>query len=247
MQAASRRRFAIRLTDAMKAAVLTGVAWSSFALTGCTFSVDEPTKPVASNSESQGEKVEVKAGTRDRTPEDAAPPATSEKPANNSESPAAAPPKPASAGEKKSPLLQIESTSRRAVDRASGIEPITFDELNLGMQADMVFRDFLLTDRVRELDGKKIRLIGYMDGGVSQTKGLKEFVLLKNTECKFGPGGQADHLVRVLMKGDASADYSLNALQIEGTLKISPFNGPDGNTWSVYDIEGESVKVIRAR
>lgn len=144
-------------------------------------------------------------------------------------------------------LLPIESTSRRAVVRENGLEVITFDDLILGMQPDMVFRDFLLTDRARELDGKKVRLVGYMDGGVSQTKGIQEFVLLQNTECKFGPGGQADHLVRVLMKGGATADYTLNALQVEGVLKINPYNGPDGNTWSVYDLIGEQVKSIRKK
>ena len=141
--------------------------------------------------------------------------------------------------------LPIESTSRRAVGRADGIEVITFDDLNIGMQADMAFRDFLLTDRVKELDGKRVRLIGYMHGGVSQIKDLTEFVLLQNTQCKFGPGGQADHLVRVMVKPGVSADYATGAIQVEGTLKVAPFQGPDGNTWSVYDMTGEHVKVIR--
>ena len=220
------------------------VALLSVTASGCSFSVtpsgspapDVPAKNATSssavetpgtemNSEKATETKAVEAQTDDKKTAAAVPPAE----------------------KKDKPLLQVESTARRAVDRTAGLEVITFDDLNLGMQADMVFRDFLLNDRVRELDGKKIRLIGYMDGGVSQTKGLKEFVLLKNNECKFGPGGQADHLVRVLMKGDATADYSLSALQIEGTLKVSPFNGPDGNTWSVYDVLGESVKVIRSR
>jgi hypothetical protein len=164
-------------------------------------------------------------------------------------SPAPTPADPSKSGSTvaKRDILPIESTSRRAVVRENGLEVITFDDLNLGMQADMVFREFLLTDRARELDGKKVRLVGYMDGGVSQTKGIQEFVLLRNTECKFGPGGQADHLVRVLMKDGATADYSLNALQIEGVIKVNPFNGPDGNTWSVYDLIGEQVKTIRKK
>ncbi|MFM7846262.1 MAG: hypothetical protein ACKOU6_14425 [Planctomycetota bacterium] len=141
--------------------------------------------------------------------------------------------------------LPIESTSRRAVGRGDGIEVITFDDLNIGMQADMAFRDFLLTDRVKELDGKRVRLIGYMHGGVSQIKDLTEFVLLQNTQCKFGPGGQADHLVRVLVKPGVAADYATGAIQVEGTLKVVPFQGPDGNTWSVYDMTGENVKLIR--
>lgn len=141
--------------------------------------------------------------------------------------------------------LPIESTSRRAVGRADGIEVITFDDLNIGMQADMAFRDFLLTERVKELDGRKVRLIGYMHGGVSQIKDLSEFVLLQNIQCKFGPGGQADHLVRVMVKPGVEAAYSTGAVQVEGVLKIVPYQGPDGNTWSVYDLVGEQVKVIR--
>lgn len=159
------------------------------------------------------------------------------------ESPKPDSPKPV-AGPKKE-LLPIESTARSALAREPGIEVITFDDLNLGMQADMVFRDFLLSERVRELDGQKVRLIGYMHGGVSQLKDLREFVLLRNTECKFGPGGLADHLVRVFVKSEPGAEYSTSAMQIEGILKVNPFQGPDGNTWSVYDIEALAIKVIR--
>lgn len=145
------------------------------------------------------------------------------------------------------PLLQVESTSRRAVTRVDGLELITFEDLNLGMQADMVFRDFLLTDRARELDGRKVRLIGYMDGGISQSKGIKEFILLRNTECKFGAGGQADHLVRVLLVEGVTINYTQDAVQVDGVLRINPFNGADGNTWSVFDLAGEQCKTIRRK
>ncbi|HND51454.1 MAG TPA: hypothetical protein PLV92_03625 [Pirellulaceae bacterium] len=143
--------------------------------------------------------------------------------------------------------LPIESTSRRAVQRDGNVEVITFDDLNIGMQADMVYRDFLLTDRVRELDGKRVRLVGYIFGGVSQLKDLKEFIVLKNLECKFGPGGQADHLIRVMMKGEHGADYTDTAVQLEGVLKLNPYMGPDGNTWSVYDLETDKVKDLKKR
>lgn len=196
-----------------------------------------PGNQVAGNAASNGVNVDSPEGVVATSPSAASPQSP----------PGAAVPQVAKRPAAKRDLLPIESTSRRAVVRENGLEVITFDDLILGMQPDMVFRDFLLTDRARELDGKKVRLVGYMDGGVSQTKGIQEFVLLQNTECKFGPGGQADHLVRVLMKDGATADYSLNALQVEGVLKINPFNGPDGNTWSVYDLVGEQVKTIRRK
>ena len=107
--------------------------------------------------------------------------------------PAADPAPPASAAK-----VQPASNRPRA-DRTkvAGVEQITFDDLILGMSADMVFRPWMLEangGRAKELDGQRVRLAGIMHGGVkSQTKN-KEFVLLRNKECKFGPGGQADHL-----------------------------------------------------
>src|SRR5439155_13930326 len=74
----------------------------------------------------------------------------------------------------------------RAPPRPGEAEKITFDDLNLGMQADVVFRPFMISDRVKELEGRKVSLVGYMHGGQAAQKGIKEFILLKNTQCKFG-------------------------------------------------------------
>ena len=60
------------------------------------------------------------------------------------------------------------------------------------MQPDIVYRPWMLTDRAKELDGRTVRVSGYMWGGSDRFAGLKEFILLRNTECKFGPGGQFD-------------------------------------------------------
>jgi hypothetical protein len=120
--------------------------------------------------------------------------------------------------------------------------PISFDDININMQQDIVYRPWMLTDRAKELDGKRVTLKGYFHAGVSQAKNIKQFVLLKNKECKFGPGGQADHLVQVHLQGKASTSYSLDPVQVEGVLKLNPYQGPDGNTWSVFDLLGDLVK-----
>jgi hypothetical protein len=54
---------------------------------------------------------------------------------------------------------------------AGGVEKITFDDLILGMQADMVYRPWMLESetnggRAKELAGKRVRLTGVMHGGV---------------------------------------------------------------------------------
>jgi hypothetical protein len=109
------------------------------------------------------------------------------------------------------------------------------------MAADMVYRPFLLNDRVKELDGQKVSIMGYIHGGA--TGKVKEFILLKNTECKFGPGGQADHLAQVFLAPGQTTKYQLDAIKVEGKLVVKPKQGPDGNTWSVYDLV--EAKVVR--
>jgi hypothetical protein len=71
-------------------------------------------------------------------------------------------------------------------------ERITFEDLIIGMPANVVYRPFMLTDRAKELEGQKISIIGFMHGGATGTR-IKEFVLLKNTECKFGAEERRDH------------------------------------------------------
>lgn len=122
---------------------------------------------------------------------------------------------------------------------------ITFDDVNLQMQADMVFRPFLITDRVRQLEGRRVRIGGVMYA-TDRTRGITEFVLLKNTECKFGPGGMADHLVSVTLKDGETTTYPGDKpISVEGVLRVNPFQGPDGFTWSVYDLEmAENVQPL---
>jgi hypothetical protein len=100
----------------------------------------------------------------------------------------------------------------------------------------------MLSDRARELDGKRVSIVGYMHPGVSSTRGIHEFVLLRNKECKFGPGGQADHLAQVYLRQGTTTDFTPGPVKVEGTLRIEPFQGPDGNTWSIYRLENAQIR-----
>lgn len=178
----------------------------------------------------------------------AQPPVLSE--ANSAEPPLAAAPaqveatpvNTASATQPPKPVGQRPPADRGPA-RPGEAEKISFDDLNLGMREDMVYRPFLLTDRVKELDGKRLSIIGYMHGGVESRKNVKEFVLLKNTECKFGPGGQADHLAQVYLEADAATAFTDKPVKVEATLKVQPYEGSDGNTWAIYRLE--EAKIVR--
>jgi hypothetical protein len=121
-------------------------------------------------------------------------------------------------------------------------EKITFDDLNLQMLPNIVFRPFMVNERVKELEGKRVSISGYMHGGAAGSSGIKKFVLLKNTECKFGKDGQADHLAMVYLKNGSSAEYTRSDIKVEGTLRIEPFTGDDGNTWSIYNLEDAQIR-----
>jgi hypothetical protein len=142
----------------------------------------------------------------------------------------------------KAPPTGQRPPADRGPTRPGDAEKITWDDLNLGMQADVVFRPFMISDRVKGLDGKKISIVGYMHGGQAAQKGIKEFILLKNTQCKFGPGGQADHLANVVLQADHSTHFTPSPVKVEGALKIEPFQGPDGNTWSIYRLDDAQIR-----
>ena len=119
---------------------------------------------------------------------------------------------------------------------------IGWDALDIGMQADVVYRPFFLQNnpQTEVLDGKRVRIGGFMHGGVSQPSNLEEFILLKNNRCKYGPGGQADHLIRVFVKKGVRVDFTTEMVYVEGVLTLQPEQGPDGNTWSIYDLRGDA-------
>ena len=141
------------------------------------------------------------------------------------------------------PKVNRPPRADRLPSRPGDAEKITFDDLNLQMPANVVFRPYMVTnERVKELEGQRVSISGFMHGAAAGLKGVDEFVLLKNTECKFGQDGQADHLARVFLKGGTKANYTRSDIKIEGTLRIEPFTGPDGNTWSIYNIEDAQIR-----
>jgi hypothetical protein len=130
--------------------------------------------------------------------------------------------------------------TRRVRDRDQ-LVPITFDDLKVNMKEDQLFEPEMATDRVRELDGQRVRIRGFLFPAIFQQTGIDKFPLVMNTECKFGPGGLAHHVILVEMVGGATTSYTIRPIAVTGRLTLKPWNGPDGNTWSLYHIAGERV------
>ena len=124
----------------------------------------------------------------------------------------------------------------------AGLVVVSFDDLNIGMQKDTRFRPIMLeyeNGRAKNLFGKRINIGGYMNPDDS-LEGVSEFILLKNLSCKFGPGGQADHLIHVVMEDGLTTDFTDAIIYVEGELQLNPFP-EDGPTWSIYDLKATKV------
>jgi len=119
--------------------------------------------------------------------------------------------------------------------------PITFDDLQLEMKEDSVFDPGLLTPRVKQLDGQRVRVRGFIFPAIFQQSGITRFPLVKNTQCKFGPGGVAHHIIVVDLQPGLSTSFTVRPIAVEGRLTVRPWNGPDGKTWTVYHMAGEKV------
>jgi hypothetical protein len=147
---------------------------------------------------------------------------------------ATAPPLPASTADDDPPVTLV---------KADPVAPlaISYEDLDLPMEPDTLFQDWMLTQRVRDLDGKRVRITGFMCGGVQYTaNNIRQFMMLREKECPYGPGGQAHHAVAVtLTKG--TTRFTTDALTVEGTLSVAPFTGYNGKTWAVYAIDNASI------
>lgn len=138
-------------------------------------------------------------------------------------------------------LEPVEEVVARPKADPNAIEPITYEDLDLPMEPDTLFQEWMLTQRVRDLDGRKVRISGYMFGGSLFTTGnVKRFYMLREKECPFGPGGQAHHAVEVELE-DQAIRFREGPVTIEGRLTLRPFTGENGKTWSLYHLAGRKV------
>jgi len=119
---------------------------------------------------------------------------------------------------------------------------VTFDDIKLDLKKGEPFDAKFLTDKVKALDGKAIRIRGYILPSFQQT-GIQQFVLVRdNMECCFGPGALLHDCVLVKMVPPATADFTVRPVSAQGTFSIREFKGPDGKHLAIYFLEAVDVR-----
>ena len=119
---------------------------------------------------------------------------------------------------------------------------ISFDDLKFDINTGDPFKRSLLNDKIEALDGKPVRIRGYILPSFQQT-GLTQFVLVRdNLSCCFGPGAAIYDCVIVEMKPGKSTDYSLYPVAVEGSFSIREMLDPDDKAVAIYHLDGEQVR-----
>jgi len=139
------------------------------------------------------------------------------------------------------PALGLPSVEQRAWGQDARPRMITFDDLEIDLAPGGTFDASMLTDRIRELDGRRIQIRGFMYPSFQQA-GIREFVMVKNTECRFGPGEPPHHVMLVILRDGETGSFTVRPLALEGRFSLAPYKGPDGSVWSLYRLDDASLR-----
>ena len=132
-------------------------------------------------------------------------------------------------------IQQIEN------NKTSKTQAISSDDIKLEMKKDDLFNPSMLTKKIPDYDGKKIKIRGYILPSFKQD-GLTQFVLVRdNMECCFGPGAAIYDCVMIQMRTGKSTSFSVRPVTVEGDFKIDEWKDFDGVIRAIYHLDGESV------
>ena len=118
----------------------------------------------------------------------------------------------------------------------------TFDDIKFDIQPGDPFTRDMLTPKIEDLDGKRIRIRGWILPSY-QSQGLKQFVLVRdNMECCFGPGAALYDCIVVEMQPGKTAEFSTSPVAVTGEFAIRVLPGPGGTPLAIYRMQGEAVE-----
>ncbi len=144
----------------------------------------------------------------------------------------------------------VEVRKSSESSRAKG--EINFDDLKFEIEKDHPFAAEMLTDDVKNLEGQKVKLRGYiLPSTLFKETNIDQFVLVRdNQECCFGPGAALFDCVIIEMLPGKTTDFVTRPVTVEGRFKIDTEKykypggvGPKGAShFAIFKIDGESVK-----
>ena len=120
-------------------------------------------------------------------------------------------------------------------------ENVTFDDVKFEIEKNEDFSRQILTDKINNFEGKRIKIQGYIRPSFKQT-GIEKFILVRdNQECCFGPGAMIYDCMIVGMKKGTATEFTTRPITVEGDFYLKEFEGPDGKLWAIYRLRNATV------
>ena len=120
-------------------------------------------------------------------------------------------------------------------------ENVTFDDVKFEIEKNEDFSRQILTDKINNFEGKRIKIRGYIRPSFKQT-GIEKIILVRdNQECCFGPGAMIYDCMIVGMKKGTATEFTTRPITVEGDFYLKEFEGPDGKLWAIYRLRNATV------
>ena len=120
-------------------------------------------------------------------------------------------------------------------------ENVTFDDVKFEIEKNEDFSRQILTDKINDFEGKRIKIRGYIRPSFKQT-GIEKFILVRdNQECCFGPGAMIYDCMIVGMKKGTATEFTTRPITVEGDFYLKELEGPDGKLWAIYRLRNATV------
>lgn len=111
---------------------------------------------------------------------------------------------------------------------------LSFDDLKFDIEKGGEFKESMLTAELKKLDGRQVRIRGFMRPGFKQS-GIKAFVLVRdNQECCFGPGAALYDCVMIKMAEGQAIDFTVRPISVVGKMQLKKYIGKDGKVWAIF-------------
>ncbi|MFG0288116.1 MAG: DUF3299 domain-containing protein [Rhodopirellula sp. JB044] len=144
--------------------------------------------------------------------------------------------------------VEVRKSSQADLEKGK----ITFDDLKFDIEKDEPFDPSKLTKTLKFLNGRKVKLSGYiLPSTLFKETNIEQFVLVRdNLECCFGPGAALFDCVMVEMVPGKTTDFVTRPVTVEGKFvydpdkyKYPPGAGPNGAShFAIFRIEGVQVR-----
>lgn len=144
--------------------------------------------------------------------------------------------------------VEVRKSSQADLEKGE----ISFDDLKFDIEKDEAFDPEKLTETLRFLNGRKVKLSGYiLPATLFKETDIDQFVLVRdNLECCFGPGAALFDCVMVEMVPGKTTDFVTRPVTVEGKFvfdpnkyKYPPGVGPNGAShFAIFRIEGVQVR-----